>query len=492
MIAELDGNDSPDRSRTALWKRRWVRVVLVSAAMFLIFIGPWPAYDGDYRRSEYARETFARLEALDLETTGGALMAAAAWADVTPPLGEPLAGYGARRPKANDGAMDDLKARAVSISNGDKCVTIVGADILLVLPALRRAVLARVDAARDEIYFTATHTHSGPGGYAPRWLDQFTMGAYDRVILDRLAGALADVITRSRAALQPARIDLTVANCPAVAVTSRVDKTSPADRTISCIALRTLDGEYIGGLVTLAAHATCLGRRNRKASGDYPGVVQRGLEKTFGGTWLFAAGAVGSMKPLATTSRGPRRVEEIGANVLGQAAALIRGKGGQGVSTFLSDRGSGRVTLATAVLEVDLPPTQFRISRSWRLSALLTSLLHDRKTYIQALRINTMVLLAQPADYSGELNRRLLQGSSGRLEPVITSFNGDYIGYLIPRDRYRLRYYESRSMNFFGPSCGEYFQELSVRLLRRVATAAPRPNSPAGKELQGSSPLQPL
>jgi hypothetical protein len=51
---------------------------------------------------------------------------------------------------------------------------------------------------------------------------------------------------------------------------------------------------------------------------------------------------------------------------------------------------------------------------------------------------------------------------------VVTSFNGDYIGYVIPDKYYHLGGYEPRTMSFFGPNTADYLDEL----LRALAAAA--------------------
>jgi hypothetical protein len=41
-----------------------------------------------------------------------------------------------------------------------------------------------------------------------------------------------------------------------------------------------------------------------------------------------------------------------------------------------------------------------------------------------------------------------------------TSFNGDYIGYVIPLKYYHLNGYEPRTMSFFGPNVPDFFVDL--------------------------------
>ena len=464
-----DTTSPPSPARRPLWKRRWVRAVLGVVIALVIVVGPWPVYEGD-RDGHYTRTTRVRLDEMPLSSTDGPALAALAAEEITPPLGEPLAGYSARSPKASDAVGDRLWAKALSVSNGQQTVTIVGGDILLILPHLRDAILARAGVARQEVYFTATHTHSGPGGFSPGWLDQISLGGHDEGIVDRLAGAFAGVIKRSRRDMKPAKIVVACTVPTAKLVVNRMDKTAPGNGRLACLSILGSDGKHMGGLVTFNAHPTCLGHRSRLISGDYPGMVQRELEKQLGGTWLFAIGATGSMNPATGQPRGPKRLQEVARKVLSVARPLAAG-------ALSGAKARDEATLACGILAVDLPQTQYRISSGWRLSPIITSLIHGRESYIHVMRINSLVFLGMPGDYSGELSARLgwRVGAGGpppaddALIPVVTSFNGDYIGYLIPHERYCQDQYESRDANFFGPWCGEHFHDLSVRLVKRLA-----------------------
>lgn len=487
-----------DKPRRKSWKRRLVRIAVGFVIAVVIVIGPWPAQEGE-PDGQWAQTTRQRLERMPLTTTTGPAQAGAAAVKITPPAGEPLAGFSARDPKTSDGLADHVWAKALSISNGRQTVTIVGADILLVLPDLRDAILQRAGIERENVYFTATHTHSGPGGYAPQWIEQITLGEFDQAILDRLADAFADAITRSRADMKPARIVVASAVPSPPIVANRIDATAEGNTSLACLSIVGADGKHVAGLVTFNAHPTCYGRRNRLISGDYPGMVQRELAGRFGGVWLFAAGAVGSMKGVTNEPRGAKRLADIATKVLSAASPMAQralegskppaGPDGPdrdqptGGDAGTSYQGPARsdATLLSGVLEVDLPQIQYRISRQWRLSPIISSLIHERQSYIHFLRINEMLLLGMPADYSGELSARLEGREPGAGEtarediiPVITSFNGDYIGYLIPHERYALDHYESRDSNFFGPWCGEYFHDLSVELVKRLTESARR------------------
>ena len=52
---------------------------------------------------------------------------------------------------------------------------------------------------------------------------------------------------------------------------------------------------------------------------------------------------------------------------------------------------------------------------------------------------------------------------------VVTRFNGDYVGYVIPAKYYRLDGYEPRTMSFFGPQLPECFMAVLGELTAALA-----------------------
>ena len=64
--------------------------------------------------------------------------------------------------------------------------------------------------------------------------------------------------------------------------------------------------------------------------------------------------------------------------------------------------------------------------------------------------------------------------SKGSGYSVGTSFNGDYVGYLLPQRRYSTPHFETRGENLFGPWCGEYFNEISRRVVARLSATHSR------------------
>ena len=114
-------------------------------------------------------------------------------------------------------------------------------------------------------------------------------------------------------------------------------------------------------------------------------------------------------------------------------------------------------------LDVFLPFFNVRLTDGVRLRPWLAQrLLPVRKqSFLQAFRFDDSVWVSTPCDFSGELAlgiKDFLRVRGSRA--VITSFNGDYVGYVISPRYYHLDGYEPRLMSFFGPNVPDYFDEL--------------------------------
>lgn len=461
----MSSSSSPFRNGRRWYKRRSTRLVIIIAAMVFI-LGPWPVNRRPHDNTRYSKTTRQRIRQTDFTPARGDILASVAFKEITPPVASPLAGFGARKPNASESHGERMYVKALTLKVESQTVTIVAADILLVMSNLRREILHRLGVSPEEVFFTATHTHSGPGGFAPGIIEQFVIGKYDRQHLDDLAEAFDEAIRSSRVNLRPAQIGWgTSTRKDSPFVHNRIDATDPPQSTVHALLIRDADGrDVIATLVIAAPHATCLGKRNLLPHRDFPGQVQDSIEKIVGGRCLYAAGAVGSMAPAKVGNNDHEQVQVVGERLSRSAMAALRDA---------SAAGDTNATLCSRILEVDLPPIQYRLTGWARLSPISAALmLRSRRTYIHTLTINDRIIIAMPADYSGELEMTLAEKRPINAPiPIISSFNGDYVGYIIPNSRYDSEHYESRDMNLLGPWAGEYFNDLAMDIIHQSALA---------------------
>ena len=142
------------------------------------------------------------------------LKAGYARVNITPPLGIAVRGYYIAR--YAKGILDELEASALALSCGEAPVLLVSTDLCGIEAELCdrfRAVMSKAaDIPAENIYLTATHTHTGPM-LLPS--DRFPM---DEELLRRyvnfLEERLCDVAVMAVADMKPARMGFAVGHAP--------------------------------------------------------------------------------------------------------------------------------------------------------------------------------------------------------------------------------------------------------------------------------------
>lgn len=465
----LETGPAPGRRRKL---RRWACAGACLAAVSLVVVGPWPADNTSYRGSAYEQRTVARLERLGQSTTAAdAFRVGLAEADISPPPGLPLAGFSkqARTPFV---AVDTpCFARALTVQSGKVATTILTADLLLINDKLAHAVLERTGLRPEQVYFTASHTHNGPGGWGDHPLEALVAGKYDPSYFRTLADQLAAVVTKSRQALVPAEAAVVTAR-PAHRQKNRIDPAAPTHDQLTALIFRRV-GDRDGApplaiLTVFGAHATVFRAEPPRLSSDYAGALAAALkQRTGAGMVLFAAGAVGDASPVRPLLRSPSdRARTLGESLADDLMSAL--------PTAVFDP---RPAVAGLRLDVEMPPLRVPVGRSWRLSPIATSWISGSRTHLDVLRIGRAVLVGMPGDYAGHLAQPLADWARTRgLTLVATSFNGDYKGYFVSQHTFMNRScYETRWMNFFGPWSGEYLAALARRAIVQIEpTPAPR------------------
>jgi hypothetical protein len=230
------------------------------------------------------------------------LRAGTAKANLDPPKGAPMAGYGSAR--FATGTLDPLEARVLALSDGSRTIALVTLDLCFTFDEkVMNQIRQEVHGAADEVIFHASHTHSGP--------------TYSEVpeALQHAAPRIADAIRAAAGSLSPARIgsgwgetyigfnrryvemDGTVRmfwrNEP------KIPTTFPVDPTVGVIRVDRGDGTPLAILVNYACHPVIFGPDNLAYSADYPGEMRRYIEQEMGhgSMAFFLQGAPGDINP---------------------------------------------------------------------------------------------------------------------------------------------------------------------------------------------------
>ncbi len=445
----------------------------------LIFIGPWPIDDEPFEKTQYAQQTFNKINQLSFSKKISSINAGYAKRDITPRIGSPIGGYSARTPKDNTGSYENVFVKAITIENAETSVTIVNSEILLPLPELVAAVTQKSGLKRDELFFTSTHTHSGPGGYASGFIAQQSLGDYSSAYFSFLVNQFSDAISESRRQLTPAKLDYSNAKLSPELMNklafNQLEPQKPAHNTFQLLRiLRNNDNKNIASIITFSAHPTFFGRQSKKISGDYPSSLMKKLESELGGGVLFIPGGVGGTLPKINgtkSSTTPHISNQQRYHYSEQLLELTK-------SILINDARIGEITnlrsstvaINSFLIPVLLPQANFRITDSLRLSPLLVNaIFHDSQSYIHVLQLGKLIFFSYPADYSGDLAADLEQYALKQgLFAWVISFNGDYIGYLTPSTLYSLDHHITRSSNIYGPFGGDYFTEASKNIVDKL------------------------
>lgn len=407
------------------------------------------------QRLDSLQETFRISESLSDFRVGWAKV------NITPQKAVPLAGYGARDPKRMQGVQDSSFVRTVVFKKGDQKAAFITADLLIIHPEVSRKVYADLPPgwAADEIYFAATHTHSGMGAWAPGVVGRLFSGEYDPEIVSFLSGRILASLGQANKVLQKGGIsygDMDVSEL----VRNRMVKEGRID---SALRMLVLQKDSLYGVINFySAHATCLSYDFHKLSGDYPARLNEVLEADSMIEFAaYGAAAVGSMGPKAENNSGLACADFIAENLQDQINMFL----------LMTNRTTHKPPFVSSFrLKLPLRSPYFKLSRHLAIRPYLFRLAFgDYQNYLSVLLLGKTILIGMPCDFSGELAVPLYERArSMGFNLIITSFNGGYMGYVIKDEWYDLPNYEARTMSWYGPDTGSYLSEIISRLLDAI------------------------
>jgi neutral ceramidase len=457
-------------------------VSLLFLAAFVAVIGPWPAYGPGYRETDYFRHSIAAIDKSAQTLNQGTryqLMAGWGVSDMTPETGVPLAGYSGRHGKPSIGVHDRLHVKALVVGDGHNMAVIIGADMLLVpenvADAVRKAIEARIPLKGTNILFTATHTHSGPGAFAPGLAFRTVTGKYDPAVEDLLIRSFIDAVDQGYQSMKPARI--AHGRVDAKAFIRNRTRRAGVDADLNYAVIEREDGQRCY-LTRFSAHPTILGSKNFELSGDYPGFLQQTIEQSTGATALYLGGAVGSMS--IQKAKGAEQFTR--AKMFGETLArMVLDQTEKGLCF------QDHVAVASIGALIELPPFQLRLGiDGWRVSPLLARILGIRGTaWLQAVRIGDLLLIGTPGDFSGEISVAWHEWASKKNYDLwVTGFCGSYAGYISPDKYYGETTnkkgslaYETGLMSWCGPDQEAYFTDLMKHMVESIGPSSLSPNS---------------
>jgi neutral ceramidase len=370
---------------------------------------------------------------------------------------EPMGGYGGIGTRRAEGVLDPPEARALVLEQGDLRVALVSLDVVIARPNLRELALAETtDLGIDVFALVATHTHSGPGGYLPGWLEaRLTAGDYDPEMPGRLAHAAADAVKSAVTDLAPARLSSRTA--PLALARNRRYADGPTDTQLAVLRIDFADGRTPIVLFNYGVHATVLSPRNHLLSGDWPGAAREELAAN-GFRALFVQGPLGDQEPAIDLGYWSDDAQERDAMAdFGKkmAQAVL-------VEARAATPGADPAELAAVERWVDTPPAQFRTFCSlWWFSPLVGSTLADfvsKRVPFQAIRAGNAELATVPAEPGAAVGVELRKRIARERIPFVVAHANDWLGYVVDLETYERGGYEA-CLDLLGPESAHWIVE---------------------------------
>ncbi len=431
-------------------------------AFIYLLVGPVWITDKPYSAAGYYAETLETLEHTDFLRGQGTLAAGFSRHRIKTEVGQPIMGFSDRSPLASVGEQTPLYARALTVKVGETAVTIVGADVMLLMGNIIDDILRETGLSRAELFFTATHTHSGAGGWYRHPVFELFYGKFSSEYYQNLKGALVTAIKESRRNLKPVRMKYTrvaagewledriYKDNPSAAGTG-YHGVNPYFTGVSFVDAGNPE-KVIAILTAYAAHATVIRKDEHRFSSDYPGVLCSELEKLTGADGvMFAAGSVGDARSVYLHEQG---ANTLGMNLARRLAPAIAASPSRNVTT-----------LASMYLPLSMPKVRMSLfGPQTSVFPLISNMLFENPAYVSYLQLGEFVLIGMPADIAGELTKELQE----ERETLITSFNGSWKGYVTKVDTYKTRdSYSTREMGLSGPQAGEYLMDIAAKIFAK-------------------------
>lgn len=221
--------------------------------------------------------------------------------DITGPAAEVgMMGYGMIHQKTG-GISQRLWARAFIIESpcNGKRVVFVNADLGQVFQAVKEHVVKKLrikykDKYTDQnVLITATHTHSGPGGYSTYALYDITTLGFNQDNFNVIVDGIVKAIERAQDNITPATINLATGDLPGVSfnrspmaylenpTAERAGYLADVDTEMTLLRFDSLDNKPIGMINWFPLHGVSLNNKNVLISGDNKGLAEYLFEKDF-------------------------------------------------------------------------------------------------------------------------------------------------------------------------------------------------------------------
>ena len=386
------------------------------------------------------------------------LRAGFATADLTPPLGVEMGGFGYNLGRTGDAVRDKLLARAAVLEFGSSRVAIVGCDLggisLNITQKVRSRVADAIGIAPESIMIGTTHTHSAP--VAAEWLG---VGKPDPAYQAELPSRIAQAIIDASKKVEPVSVHWGTAPVEGVA-RNREYPDGPIDKTVRVLKFMRASGELVGFIANYSVHPVVMAQLTRMFTGDLAGVsVNLVMDRHPGSVGIFLQGSCGDINPIYAhmpQDESLQKLDLLASRVASGISAALDSSKPEPVSMLVMK--SQRIALPLVPPEkatvVDRWHAAEQLLKKTRLPAGLAGELEFRRdsgravferfnhppldeksTEVQAVSLGKIVIVANPGETFLQFGEETAAKLTG-YKVMVTGYTNDYVGYIPAKDRY--------------------------------------------------------
>lgn len=446
---------------------KWFAYIILSlAALVALLIGPIDR--SPLKGSRHYQKMMGRLDTLTIEHSNKS-KSTVGWSkfNITPSYSMPMAGY---TPKDRfETIHDSVYCRILAIENAGSSNFIVSLDLMLFPPIIMDRVNAELKKRSKNyfVFYSATHTHSSLGGWDKSLVGRLALGSFHEEWVNKTVQDILTHIEVARSNSKASSIYYWQAEANEFVQNRLASEHGKVDGKLRGLKFVRNDSSK-AIITTYSGHPTNVELLSRIISADYPATLTNHLEKNGFDFGVFLAGMIGSHRLVGFEGSDFERIENAGQTL---AEKVLSAK---------VERLPDSISISSAHIPIDFGPSQLRIGknlkvREWAFNGLIGSL----KGELTYLAIGNVVLLGTPCDFSGEIfaQEKLdsLANAAGK-KLIITSFNGNYTGYVTADQYYEKGNQEEvMALNWVGPYFGEYYSDVIKKIIQLNSRPAWKP-----------------
>ena len=425
--------------------------------------------------------------------------------NIEPPVGIPLAGYGAkarRMPgyldwgnkhdgatffRPSEGVHSPIRAKSMVIRNSDELLVFVSVDFVGVEQAMvadLAARLAHLGVSEDRLVVGATHTHSGPGTITRRWslaivaVDRFYEEHYEYIV-----AKIVESVEQAHSQLESAEL-LTGSFQTQGLQRNKFRRIGEGhfDNTARLLLARSqANGQLLGGIVNYAQHGNGMPISDLRYSSDVPGqyelnmeklIAERNVDNHYPPVVLFMNGASGDVgNPVRTVEATEADGVEFARQAMasGVLGRLRRVEPMISVSRAKVELGWAGYSLKNCIFK----PKEGKSTTAGDPRVPLP--LMQNETFVSVINIGDLRILTWPGELSTQVgyNTRAIAAKHGIEDAWIFGLTNDYQSYFTTESEYREAKYDSCS-SLFRWHGAEKIQEVLTSLIERGTNHGPR------------------